>query len=510
MENIADKGSGNRISRSASAMVGSGGGAIIVRVKRHRNEVSEAPQRLCLVEAEARGSNFASLSISNSKRTRADNKVFVELVSTLDCAESDKLDERTLLATVKRSRDEEAAGELSIGGSSSKGSAAPSLVWMTQGRKTLRSSSDAADSFVVIDMACHDNSSLKALAGSSFGKEKRGIRVNNPISRTVLGPAISRALETGDFSSVFSAVEQGADVNYQLPENGLTALMAAALRLDPRTVSKLITIGADPELRNLEAQSARELLVHSRNGAKDIKAKEAAAQVGLLLQHATVPLVSGISAEDKDDADFVTDIYRFSAVCPSSSESNEGGAAIDESYGPIIAIPGITFAADGTVEAIFDYDSEWSDLAEDEDPDSNDERFFGNDYPDEDSDSENGLYADLDGEGDDDSERAGKTTNARFRKQPVGNVIRPSYINDRSTMEMSKKEMVQNLWGEYRQSADLSDPHQDRLRWMAETSGMEEFAVSSEFDMNVRLIEPYYYYYYPVLFIYLFAITASM
>jgi hypothetical protein len=35
------------------------------------------------------------------------------------------------------------------------------------------------------------------------------------------------------------------------------------------------------------------------------------------------------------------------------------------------------------VELVFEYDSDWSDLADDEDPDSNDERFEGNDYPDE-------------------------------------------------------------------------------------------------------------------------------
>jgi Transcription factor Iwr1 len=37
----------------------------------------------------------------------------------------------------------------------------------------------------------------------------------------------------------------------------------------------------------------------------------------------------------------------------------------------------------GNVELVFEYDSDWSDLADDEDPDSNDERFEGNDYPDE-------------------------------------------------------------------------------------------------------------------------------
>ena len=37
----------------------------------------------------------------------------------------------------------------------------------------------------------------------------------------------------------------------------------------------------------------------------------------------------------------------------------------------------------GNVELVFEYDSDWSDLADDEEPDSNDERFAGNDYPEE-------------------------------------------------------------------------------------------------------------------------------
>ena len=37
--------------------------------------------------------------------------------------------------------------------------------------------------------------------------------------------------------------------------------------------------------------------------------------------------------------------------------------------------------AGGEVELVFEYDSDWSDLADDEEPDSNDERYDGNDYP---------------------------------------------------------------------------------------------------------------------------------
>lgn len=41
---------------------------------------------------------------------------------------------------------------------------------------------------------------------------------------------------------------------------------------------------------------------------------------------------------------------------------------------------------------VFEYDSDWSDLGDDEDPDSNDERYFGNDYPEEEELNSDGEY----------------------------------------------------------------------------------------------------------------------
>ena len=43
----------------------------------------------------------------------------------------------------------------------------------------------------------------------------------------------------------------------------------------------------------------------------------------------------------------------------------------------------LQISRNGNVELVFEYDSDWSDLADDEEPDSNDERFAGNDYPEE-------------------------------------------------------------------------------------------------------------------------------
>ena len=51
------------------------------------------------------------------------------------------------------------------------------------------------------------------------------------------------------------------------------------------------------------------------------------------------------------------------------------------SQAPIVQVEGLRLGAAGQAELVFAYDSDWSDLRDDEDPDSNGERFAGNDYP---------------------------------------------------------------------------------------------------------------------------------
>ena len=68
------------------------------------------------------------------------------------------------------------------------------------------------------------------------------------------------------------------------------------------------------------------------------------------------------------------------------------------SQAPVVQIDGLHIGVTGEVELVFDYDSDWSDLADDEEPDSNDERFDGNDYPEdrEDDDDEDDSEVDDD------------------------------------------------------------------------------------------------------------------
>jgi hypothetical protein len=127
----------------------------------------------------------------------------------------------------------------------------------------------------------------------------------------------------------------------------------------------------------------------------------------------------GVAAED-----FVVDIYVVKNTesgmaedevnnkmenTDMSNEMNESMQDSDskesENLFSILRVEGLRIDDEtGQVELVA-YDSDWSDLADDEEPDSNDERHYANDYPDE-SDDDNGgrLFADMDRDSDDDNE----------------------------------------------------------------------------------------------------------
>lgn len=90
---------------------------------------------------------------------------------------------------------------------------------------------------------------------------------------------------------------------------------------------------------------------------------------------------------------------------PQSFRPSMGGG-LGSFQGPIVEVEGLRIMDDGHVELMFENNADWDDLADDEDTDSNDENWSGNDYPDEEDD--NGLgFGDEDeeeGEGDDDDD----------------------------------------------------------------------------------------------------------
>lgn len=88
--------------------------------------------------------------------------------------------------------------------------------------------------------------------------------------------------------------------------------------------------------------------------------------------------------------DYVFDIFMLNSTNDNSTKENTVVSKENEqSKCPTIKIEGLHILNDGRCELVHTYDSDWSDLADDEDIDSNDERYEGNDYPEEEDYSDN-------------------------------------------------------------------------------------------------------------------------
>jgi hypothetical protein len=249
---------------------------------------------------------------------------------------------------------------------------------------------------------------------------------------------------------------------------------------------------------------------------------------------------------DEENNDYVVDIYMRS----DGLTGEEGSESVDSSenfHAPIVQIEGLHINQSGDVELVFQYDSDWSDLADDEEPDSNDERFEGNDYPeegeegegaddDEDTDDEDkytALRADIEdgegagsgygrrnkqggGDGDvmeglDYGFTGGNGSSRRverFNRNSVGRVLRPHMMDDEGEGGvMSQKrdpEALQQLWGlreaggddDYEEDEEDDDnavnnkfrseraEHNQRIKGMRAGTGMQFAANPREFDRS--------------------------
>jgi len=159
---------------------------------------------------------------------------------------------------------------------------------------------------------------------------------------------------------------------------------------------------------------------------------------------------------DKNDKDYVVDIFMLNANFKDKTD-------IEENYkdnkfnGPTIAIEGLHILDDGRGELLHFYDSDWSDLADDEDIDSNDERYEGNDYPEEEDNSDNnsydkrrynntdqdGIYDEEDDDGDDDEYET-----SRYQRNRIGRVMHYSTPDDPFVNLNRDQTALRELWGE--------------------------------------------------------------
>jgi hypothetical protein len=249
-------------------------------------------------------------------------------------------------------------------------------------------------------------------------------------------------------------------------------------------------------------------------------------------------------AEENDD--YVVDLYMRSDGL--TGEKGSGSVESGENFhAPIVQIDGLHINQSGDVELIFQYDSDWSDLADDEEPDSNDERFEGNDYPeegeegegvdDEDTDDEDkyvALRADIEdgegagsgygrrnnkpGDGDEDvmegldygftGGNGSSRRVERFNRNSVGRVLRPHMMDDEGDggvmSQQRDPEALQQLWGlregggddDYEEDEEDDNnavnnkfrseraEHNQRVKGMRAGTGMQFAANPREFDRS--------------------------
>lgn len=186
-----------------------------------------------------------------------------------------------------------------------------------------------------------------------------------------------------------------------------------------------------------------------------------------------------------------TKIYPISSSSSLSSQQLKP-PEVDDFSGPIVPIEGLKIHGDGNVEIVYAYDSDWSDLGDDEDYDSNDERYIGNDYPeDEESDEANrvNLSEEDDSDIDDSDDDIDNGRMPRFEKKSVGRVLRHGVTDDPFAPLSRDKNKLQQLWGVTSNNSDEDEDEpvrsqRERIEGMKHKSGMDFASVPREFDNN--------------------------
>jgi hypothetical protein len=314
--------------------------------------------------------------------------------------------------------------------------------------------------------------------------------IHDPITRQ-LGPAIHKAFtksDTHDISSLLHA-SISLDVNFSTASlRGRTALMAAAACGAKTLVTLLLSRGADPLLADMDGKGSLEYAEEFRSSFNGLAPSRATADV---VQALELAVASAVKTKHRpvaeSEQDFVYDVYE---VLETSTQGSLINTSSTEAFqGPTVLVPEVRIGED-SCELVFEYSEEWSDLADDEDPDSNDERHFGNDYPEEeeeDSDEDNGQNKQDNGqrEEDDDFDDAGSDDLAeampRYQRKGVGRVFLPFAREDPVLPATRREGGVRAIWGE---DAEPEDEQQERLEGMHARSGFRFGDNPAEFDAS--------------------------
>lgn len=280
-------------------------------------------------------------------------------------------------------------------------------------------------------------------------------RIFDPISKQ-LGPVIHKVFTTGRAEDLQTLLQCGQlDLSYTNESlEGRTALMAAAMHGSRALVSTLLDRGADVLQRDGAGRSALDY-------AERRPQAEALAVLPLLQLAVARRLQADPIASASEEEQFVYDLYL-------RTEEAGGG----EMEGPCVHVPGLTVASTGDCELVFEWAEDWSDLGDDEDPDSNDERHAGNDYPDEVSSASS-------------EESVEDEELPRFERRGVGRVFVPFTRGEDALLPVPRRPgALQRLWGEEGEESDEEageGTQAARLRHMRGASGMRFGASAAEF-----------------------------
>ena len=473
---------------------------LVVRVKRKRNQ--ESHDAICIEEhhhaTKKRG--MAGLAAGLNSLSHLDStKILLTRIETIsdDCSVTTVEDESSVTKTLdsntynalKRSRYVEKANE--------ETDSCPAVIKknrdafkfiVTKNKKVFTSEDNSADSMIFVDMTSIESASLRqdkdcapsahASTSTSSVSPKKGKRVLDPLTR-MLNTSINTALSTGIFTDMLAAIEQGADINYQRTDSdGYTCLMVAVQMSDLNVVSKLLRKNANALLQNEVTQTAVDIAEYAKLERRHhsasmilIMVRQTASEQFLQLQKSLGKgSGSGSGGSEDDDGsggsgEYVYDIYTChnpSSIPDSATDLSSASASTKDTQDnnmydavPNIKVSGLSLDDMGNAEIDFHYDSDWSDLAhDDDDEDSNDENYFGNDYPEDDEASNDGYERNFDnmlpasdedeGNGDSADEEGGQLP--RFDRNGIGRQLKPFVVDEHQSSFAKTSEEIENLW----------------------------------------------------------------
>ena len=370
-------------------------GNFYVRVKRNRDEYPL--EQLCIIED-------SSIAPGKHKKRRSVDSLSTQL-SGLHTSSSTKDPKRLMLQRIRttdRSNNEVITTTnqiCDVNHTSSKMAESIILRVVSSSLTQINSVENSASSAVaVIDMTMsapfiRPMHGITVVGGanipSNTNEHMKTSRILDPATR-LLDKGIATAIRNGDFNDLSAALIQGADPNYQMVNSsgGYTALMAAAMKSNVRMVRRLLLKAVDVLAVNADGKTALDLVPTKLTARTSSDVTEIRSLIlrAVEAEGQRSRLKAFVESESCSSDNYVYDIY-----CVSSAVD---AAAVNPFSA--VQVEGLKIVGEGNIDIdlLLSYDSDWSDLGEDEDPDSNDERFHGNDYPEEAVSDEEGFALD--------------------------------------------------------------------------------------------------------------------